>query len=162
MNHTKLYNSLITRGITTWDDTIVAVIELEDNLEIKETASTSNEAVSTKTSQASTLSIEQIVAFYWQVFRLTIGTLPLQPGEPKLKPDLICHRKLKDKDKVSHSPLLLIGLGILRGGGVVGKPVGARSPLLLLRDASQSPSSSHSLSHTHSHSGKQKLTQGST
>ena len=31
MNHKELYNSLITQGITTWDDTVTAVIQLEDN-----------------------------------------------------------------------------------------------------------------------------------
>ena len=39
MKHTELYNSLVTRGITTWDDTVAAVIELEDNLEIREVTS---------------------------------------------------------------------------------------------------------------------------
>ena len=47
MNHTELYNSLVTRGITTWDDTIAAAIALEDNLEIKEATSTPSETAST-------------------------------------------------------------------------------------------------------------------
>ena len=46
MKHTELYNSLVTRGITTWDDTVVAVIELEDNLEIREATSTPSETAS--------------------------------------------------------------------------------------------------------------------
>ena len=66
MNHTELYNSLVTRGITTWDDTVAAVIELEDNLEIKEATSTPSETASTQPSQASSPSIEQTVGAYIQ------------------------------------------------------------------------------------------------
>ena len=66
MKHTEFYNSLVTRGITTWDDTIVAVIELEDNLEIKEATSAPSETASIQPSQATAPSMEQMVATYIQ------------------------------------------------------------------------------------------------
>ncbi|MCO5570731.1 hypothetical protein L7F22_024459 [Adiantum nelumboides] len=61
MNHTELYNSLITSGITTWDDMVTAVIQLEDSLEMKETAGTPSESPSTNTSDTNSSNIEQIV-----------------------------------------------------------------------------------------------------
>lgn len=64
MNHIELNNRLVTRGITTWDNIVVVVIELEDNIEIKETTSAPGETTSTQPSQASNPSIEQMVASY--------------------------------------------------------------------------------------------------
>ena len=72
MKHTELYNSLVTRGITTWDDTVIAVIELEDNLEIKEATSTPSETASIQPSQATAPSMVQMVASYIQSYFVQI------------------------------------------------------------------------------------------
>ena len=67
MNHKELYNSMITRGITTWDNTITAVIQLEDNLEMKDSVNTPSTASTTKsTKDDAAPPIEQVVARYLQ------------------------------------------------------------------------------------------------
>ena len=67
MNHKELYNSKITRGIITWDDTITAVIQLEDNLEMKDSVNTPSTATTTKSTKDDTFPpIEQVVACYLQ------------------------------------------------------------------------------------------------
>ena len=83
MKHTELYNSLVTRGITTWDDTVATVIELEDNLEIKEATSTPSETASIQPSQATVPSKEQMVAAYIQ--KLFRANAPQQRKEPTLE-----------------------------------------------------------------------------
>ena len=75
MNHKELYNSMITQGITTWDDTITAVIQLEDNLEMKDSVNTPSTASATKsTKDDASPPIEQVVARYLQRMGTLIGT----------------------------------------------------------------------------------------
>lgn len=67
MNHKELYNSMIMQGITTLDNTIARVIQLEDNLEMKDSVNTPSTASATKsTKDDASPPIEQVVARYLQ------------------------------------------------------------------------------------------------
>ena len=62
MKHKEIYNSLIMKGITIWNETIIVAIQLEDNLEMKEPSAKSFDATSVKSNNSDTPSIERVVA----------------------------------------------------------------------------------------------------
>ena len=66
MNHKDLYINMITQGITTWEDTIIAVIQLKDNIKMHKSINLPSEASRTKFVKSVVPSIEKIVALYLQ------------------------------------------------------------------------------------------------
>ena len=48
MNHKDLYNIKIMRGIKTWEDTIIAIIQFEDNLKMRELINLPSDTSTTK------------------------------------------------------------------------------------------------------------------
>lgn len=92
MNHKELYNSMITRRITTWEDTIITVIQLEDNLKMRESVNPSSDTSTKKsTTKSAAPPINQVVATYLQKMGYANRNKPRRDLARELVFYLICH-----------------------------------------------------------------------